>query len=148
MRWQSPRRTLCRVGWLLVWLAVAGGCQHTATVTGKVRYRDRPVVYGSVIFRNSDNTARSGVIEPDGSYRVENVPAGCVQIVVISRDPAKGHRGLGGPKPARPGPQAAPGQDTATGQWFPLPPKYEKPETSGLVHTIGTGQVSHDIDLQ
>jgi hypothetical protein len=32
--------------------------------------------------------------------------------------------------------------------WFPLPLKYEDPETSGLSCTLSSGRASHDIDLK
>jgi hypothetical protein len=80
-----------------IWLSVAAmflvgasGCGRTATVKGKVTFQGRPVTHGSVILLSSDGKARSGVIESDGSYSVENVPAGDLKIGVISRNPSKG----------------------------------------------------------
>src|SRR5207237_3769142 len=126
----------------LVCLCVAGaacGCGRTATVTGKVTYKDRPVVYGSVILQNEDRTARSAAIQPDGSYTVENVPAGEVKIAVLSRDPTKGRRG--GDKAGDKKHVVKPPAD-----WFPLPRHYEDPETSGLQLTVGSGRIEHPID--
>jgi hypothetical protein len=111
-------------------LAAACGCAGSATVSGKVTYRGRPVVAGSVVFLSADRTARSGVIEPDGSYTVRGVRPGAVKIGVISRDPAKKARGA-----ARPA------------GWFPLPRQFENPESSGVGTTVGSGRVQHDIDL-
>ena len=76
----------------LVCLCVAGaacGCGRSTTVTGKVTYKDRPVLYGSVIIQNADRTARSCAIQPDGSYTVEDLHPGEVKIAVLSRDPTK-----------------------------------------------------------
>src|SRR5438045_892164 len=83
-------------------LVSACGCGGTATVSGKVSYQGRPVTYGSVIFLGDDNKARSGVIEPDGSYTVEKVFPGEALVGVISHDPSKGRSTLRGGKPARP----------------------------------------------
>ncbi len=147
MRRPSGQRILYRVGLLLIVLAVAGGCRRTATVSGKVRYRDRPICYGSVIFVSSSKNAHCGVIEPDGSYRVEDVLPGSVRIAVISPDPAKGR--FAGPRPkGPPSPGGAPAQAEAAASWFPLPAAYEKVETSGLTATLGPGRVTHDIDLK
>jgi hypothetical protein len=101
-----------------------------------------------VIFLDSDKKARCGVIEPDGSYRVEDVPPGSVRIAVISRDPASGRSAGRRPKGALPGPGSTPAQDGAGTAWFPLPPAYEKPETSGLADTLRAGRVNRDIDLK
>ena len=89
---QSSQKTR-RIGWWLFPILLAGacGCGNTAKVTGKVTYQGRPVVHGSVTFLSADKTARSGVIEADGSYAVEDVPSGTVQIGVTSRDPSRGH---------------------------------------------------------
>ncbi len=122
------------IRWILAGLALcACGCGG-ATVSGKVTYQGRPVTSGSVIILGADRQARSGVIEADGSYAVEGVTPGEVKIGVVSHDPAKGrHQGKKPPPPR--------------GTWFPLPPRYEDPETSGLGCTVGGGQVRHDIEL-
>ena len=85
---------------LSVLLAAVGGCSKRATVTGTVTYQGRPVTYGSVIFLNADNTARSGAIAADGHYTIEGVPLGTVKIAVISRDPSKGRSVVRGHAPA------------------------------------------------
>ena len=97
-------------------------------------FEGRTVTYGSVLILGSDKKTRFGVIQPDGSYTVEGVTPGAVKIGVISRDPAK---------PASKVPASA----RATPTWFPLPPKFEDPATSGIVGTVGSGRVKHDIDL-
>jgi hypothetical protein len=130
-----PRRAVRLL--LAALLAAACGCGNTATVSGKVAYHDRPVVYGSVIILSADHTAHSGVIKPDGSYAVEGVHPGEVKVGVISRDPSKAPRGTVGAKEA-----------AAGGNWFPLPRELEDPETSGLSYTVGAGGVRQDIDLK
>jgi hypothetical protein len=135
------------VGWLLFSVLIAGvcGCGRTATVTGNVTYQGRAVVYGSAVFLSADNKAHAGVIGPDGSYTVEGVPPGDVKITVLSRDPSKGRMAGRARKPAPPGtnPPAAP--ETTVQGWFPLPAKFEDPETSGLTCTVVSGRFVHDI---
>jgi hypothetical protein len=110
-------------------------------VTGKVSYQGRPVTYGSVVFLGADQTARSGVIEPDGSYTVKGVHPGEVKVAVLSRDPAKARVHQGGKR--TPEDKAA-----ARKNWFPLPRKFESPETSGVGYTIESGTVRCDIHLK
>jgi hypothetical protein len=110
------------------------GCSRNATVTGKVTYKDRTVRHGSVVFLGADNIARSGVIESDGSYRVEEVFPGNVRIGVISRDPAKGRVQLD--------------KKNAVEDWFPLPRDLENPATSRLGCTVGPGRTGYDIELK
>jgi hypothetical protein len=119
-------------------LAGTCGCAGKATVSGKVTYRGRPVVAGSVIILSADSTARSGVIEPDGSYTVPGVRPGEVKIGVISRDPAK----------ARPIRRDGKKGAAEKAGWFPLPREFENPETAGLRCTVGPGRVQHDIELE
>ena len=129
------------LGWLpsLILLAGVCGCDNTAKVTGKVTYQGRPVRYGSVIFLSADKTARSGVIEPDGSFTVEGVPRGAAKIAVISRNPATGRSVV------RDGMRVRPDK---IGPWFPLPPQYESPATAGLSCTIDSSRLRYDIDLK
>jgi len=149
MKRQSSER-MCRIGGLLfsILLAAVCGCGSTSTVTGKVIYQGRPVKYGSVIFLSADKTARSGVIEQDGSYAIKSVPPGTVAIAVISRDPRKGRSAVRGRTPLHPGENGAGTGQVAAEGWFPLPPRLEDPRTSGQSGTIGSGNVSHDIDLK
>jgi hypothetical protein len=143
----NPQSLFC---WLLFPALLVGlcGCGNTATVTGTVSYQGRPVTHGSVMFLSADKTARSGVIEPDGSYTVEGVPRGTVQIAVISHNPSKGRSVLRDQKPVHPGKKEAAWQEAAIKRWFPLPAKFEAPATSDLGCTIDSGRVSHDIDLK
>ena len=138
------------IGWLLFIIMAASicGCGNRATVTGKVVYKGRPVTYGSVIFLSSDKVARSGAIEPDGSYTIENVPPGHASIAVISRNPSMGRSVVRGEKPAQPGKKETSSQELAVKKWFPLPPKFENPKNSGLGCTLTSGRVSYDIDLK
>jgi hypothetical protein len=131
----SIARSAVRAAMLILLVLVAGGCRRFATVTGKVRYGDRAVTYGSVILLSADGTACAGVIEADGSYTINDVSPGSVRIVVISRDPSKGRV------------TARARKTTEAAAWFPLPAKYEKAETSGLGATIPAGSFAHDILL-
>ncbi len=133
---------------LLVLLVGAGGCGKTATVTGNVTYQGRPVTYGSVIFLNADRTARSCAIATDGSYRVEGVLPGAVNIAVISRDPAKGRSAVRGRKSTSPAKTAEASPSVPAMGWFPLPSRFESPAASGLSFDVSPGLSSHDIEMK
>ncbi|MGA2032096.1 MAG: hypothetical protein ABSG68_07575 [Thermoguttaceae bacterium] len=143
-------RKASAAGWLLLALLPAGvcGCGRAAAVSGKVSYQGRPVTYGSVIMVGADKKARSGVIQSDGSYSVEGVAAGPVSIAVLSRDPAKGRAARRESKEAQPASQGAAPPVTAGNGWFPLPRKFENPETSGLGCTVAAGHFDHDVELK
>jgi hypothetical protein len=142
---QRVRAWLC---WLLPLLAAVGGCRHSVTVGGKVSFQGRPVSYGSVIFVVDGRLARSGVIQPDGSYVVEELSAGTAKIAVISRDPSKGRSVLRGGKPSEPGKKETSAHNATPLPWFPLPAKFEDPETSGLTCILGTGHLDYDLLLE
>ncbi len=133
---------------MLLCLVGAGGCGSRATVSGKVTYQGRPVTYGAVIFVAGDGTARSAVIAPDGSYKIEGLSPGAVKIGVISPDPSKGRSAKRHHKlaPSQDGTAGSPGTQGAA--WFPLPAQFEAPSTSGLNCTVGAGAVDHDIQLK
>jgi hypothetical protein len=148
MRWFFPKGS-CWLGGALCSFVLAAivGCDHSANVSGRITYQGRPVTYGSVVFRCSDDSARSAAIKPDGTYAVENVSQGNASIAVISRNPALGRSAWRPLKAASVGKQAAT-QDSAVKSWFPLPSTYEDPRTSGLSCEISTRRVAHDVELQ
>jgi hypothetical protein len=133
---------------VLLFLVGAGGCGNRATVSGKVTYQGRPVTYGAVIFVAGDGTARSAVIAPDGSYKIEGLSPGTLKIGVISPDPSKGRSARRQHKPAPPQDGAADSPGTQGVAWFPLPTQFEPPSTSGLDCTVESGTVDHDIQLK
>ncbi len=135
-----PRPT---AAWLLVLLALAPGCgPRTATAAGKVTYRGKPVVWGSVTLKASDGSFHQIGLNLDGTYRLDGVPVGPAAVGVSSPDPAPSARAKALSDPRVPaGPPPVP-----PGAWFPLPPKYADPATSGVTVQVGGGP--GDIDLQ
>jgi hypothetical protein len=134
---------------LLAAVALAGCGGGTGTLTGKVTYQGKPVVYGSVLVRCADGQQRSGNVEPDGSYTVLNVPAGPVKLAVVSPeppDPTKAPPNRGRGERAPPQQAAAPASDRS--KWVKLPDNYADPDQSGLTATVTAGTVTHDIVLK
>src|SRR5262245_28898227 len=125
-------------------LAAAGCGGGTGDLAGKVLYKDKPVVYGTVFAVGSDQQLRTAAIDPDGSYRLEKVPAGEVRLAVVSPDPAEVTVvGREGPKGSKKG---VPGVDR--GKWFPIPDQYTTIDRSPLTVTVRRGLNEHNIDLK
>jgi len=135
-------------GWvgLLAVLGLGGCGDGKASVGGKVTYKNRPVVTGTVIVAGPDGVQVAGVINPDGTYAVEGVKAGAVKIGVFSPNPsASRDGGRGGAATSRL--NRGTEQKVDPKDWVPLPQKYAEPDTSGLAATLKPGSQTHDIDL-
>lgn len=134
-------------GALIGLLAVAGCGQQLGSVSGKVTFRDRVVVYGTVFALCSDGITRPTNIEPDGSYRFENLPTGQIQFAVISPEPAevdlsarRAGRG-GGPMPG-----SAPAIDKS--KWFAIPEEFGDPRRSNVSFTLNAVGMVYNIQLR
>jgi hypothetical protein len=111
-------------------------------VAGKVSYKGRAVVFGSVQFVGSDNTPTLARIEKDGSYHLDGAAAGEQVVLVNSPDPASSV-----PLDKAGKPREAPPIDPAL--WFPIPDKYANPQKSDLKFTIKPNTLnSYNIDLK
>ena len=140
-----PRRTSALVAAALLAAAGCGGGGRTHSLTGKVTYQGKPVIYGSVLVRCADGTQQAGNIQPDGTYTVADLPAGPVKLGVISPEP---------PDPAsRPPPPGAPGapppglRPVDRSKWFKLPEECGDPDKSGKAATVQAGTTTFDIQL-
>lgn len=144
-------RSLAPWGALLFGCLLATGCgARTATVSGSVTYRGKPVTAGSVVLYCPDKQIVRGLIGPDGRYSIPNVPVGPGAAVVTVQSHAKLPDGMrfaqrlpksdGGPVP--------PAADPADAKQVPLPTRYTLPEESGLSVVVGGGAVTYDIELK
>src|SRR5262245_42846108 len=143
-----------RVTWLLLAVATAAtsGCGNsTATASGKVTYRGHVVTSGSIIILQPDGTAKSGVVQPDGTYSVAGIDRGRVRIAVISPDPAHSRSVLAAEaNRARIGHKrthAVAYRPNRSG-WFPLPRDLGDPATSGLECDVAAAKVEYDINAK
>lgn len=129
-------------------LALAGCGGSTATVSGKVTYQGKPVVFGSVVLIGADGLPKNGQIQPDGTFTVAGVAVGTAKVAVSSPMPPgaeTGKKSAAGGKDAgdddKIPPAGGSGVDPAVAKaWFPLPEKYGDPEKSGLTVTVGDGK--------
>lgn len=125
-----------------IFVSCSPGCGPvTAEVSGKVTFQGRPITSGSVILYCPDKRIVRGVIGPDGSYSISNVPVGEAAVAVrLPQPPAP----KGGPSVRLPDdesvPQVPPG-------FAAIPTRYGVPEESGLAVRVSGGRVIYDIEL-
>jgi hypothetical protein len=121
---------------------VAVGCQSKGNVSGKVTYKSKPLVYGTVLFVGSDGGSVQAKIESDGSYSARGLAVGEAQVAVNSPDPKIIGINTNWKDPAKkPPPLVVPG-------WFAIPTQYESPSTSKLTYPVKGGSNVFDIDLK
>jgi hypothetical protein len=114
-----------------------------ATVSGKVTLQGTPVTGGTVIFHAPDGKTGTGSIKGDGTYIATEVPYGSLQVSVI---PMPAMMAMSAPTKAPPGTPMIPASPTER-RPMSLPPKYSKPESSGLTATVSKKEETYDIPL-
>jgi hypothetical protein len=115
-----------------------------AEVTGRVLYKNKPVLGGQVMFVTSDGFSSTGVIDEQGNYTI-SAPVGDVRITVDNR--MVGQKAL--PAAAKgAGRPDAPPPTPIKGVYRELPSKFYVVETSGQTYTVKSGSQTHDIELQ
>jgi hypothetical protein len=137
-------RPACRtaVAAALLTLAAAG-CAGRGDVSGKVTYKGKPLVWGTVQFEGSDKIIKQGNINSDGTYTIRGLAPGEAKAAVSSINPRSSDfqpRQVEGRPPPKPRPEVK--------GWFPIPEKYDTPHKSGLVYTIKGGENTIDIELE
>ncbi len=143
-RWIVAPWGLLALGCLLL-----AGCEaKTATITGQVTYKGKPVSGGSVVFYCQGEQIVRGLITNEGRYSIPNVPLGAAVVTVQSH--AKVPDGFrfkqrlplatNGPIP----PTADPNDVVVV----TLPPRYALPEESGLDVIVDRSLMTYDLDLK
>jgi hypothetical protein len=138
-------------------LVVVGcGSKPTGTIEGQVKYKDKALPAGSVIFAGEDNKSYMSPIDAQGNYKIENVPVGTVKIAITlpsapniptvpgGKDKIK----LGLPKDVKLPPGVDPGYNMDVPKDLPkLPPEVGNPQTSGMSYAVTAGKQQHNIDI-
>ncbi len=127
------------VGGIALLALTAIGCR--GNVSGKVTYKDKPVVFGTVLIQGRDGL-RQGNIAPDGTYSVRDVATGEARVAVNSPNP----KGIQLYPNKNPQYKQEPYPDVPG--WFALPKHYEAVESSGLTYTIKGGSNTINIELK
>lgn len=136
---RSRIRSMTAIG-LLALFAV--GCEGRGDMSGKVLYKGKPLVFGTVLVQARDGSAHQANIDPDGGYAVSGVLSGTVRVAVNSPNP----KGITLVPRKNPNKKSTPFPD-APG-WFAIPNRYETVANSGLTYTIKGGSNAIDIELQ
>lgn len=130
----------------LLSVTLAGCSDASSVLHGSVTHRGRSVTSGSVIVLNDDGRAHSGVIQPDGTYRVERVGRGTVRIGVLSPDPARARsivKSEGEIPKSKSKSKSGTGNDRSG--WFPLPRDIGDPQKSGITCSVESADMRFDI---
>lgn len=151
-------RRVLAAAFCLCGILLAEGCGGgKGVVSGKVLYKGKPVLGGSVSFIPQAGGAMSSPIEEDGSYTIRNIPTGTAKITVETESfrpplvnvPAGG----GGVSPdfmkknlEKMNPQMADPQRAK--RYVKIPAEYSNPDTSTLTYAVKSGKQEHDIDLK
>jgi hypothetical protein len=127
---------------------MAGCGGGKADVSGKVSYKGKLLVTGTVSMVGPDGIVRQGPINRDGTFRVTGVAAGKVQIGVLSLNPAGDARRGGRPAAVSRTANATPDPARDGSAWFAIPTIYQEPTNSGLSAVLASGSNQYDIKLQ
>ncbi len=138
-------------------LLTAAGCSsgtQTATVSGKVLYKDSVVPGGTITFKTDKEVNKqstfSGAIDGEGHYRVVGLPVDCTAKVAVETLSAKVAAAGGAPGPPRDigKMKAVDKMPTSSGKKYrEIPAKYSTPETSGVTVKITKTVQEEDIKL-
>lgn len=139
-------------------LAALGCGSSTATVSGKIAYRNNPLHGGTVTFYGPGETGwtKTSTIGDDGSYKLDHVPKGSARISVETKTAKVNPMGKQMmpkmPKGAPPeGIEHSPFgqmQQQSADKFVKIPDKYKDPNQSGLTYEVTSGKQEHNIDLQ
>jgi hypothetical protein len=124
-------------------MLIAVGCAGRGDVSGKVTYKGKALVFGTVQLEAADKSFKQANIESDGSYSIPGVPVGEARVAVSSANPkSSDFQPLvrEGSPPPRPRPEVH--------GWFPIPSEYQDINKSPLTYTIKRGPNTYDIELK
>jgi len=98
-----PVALLCAAGLLLVGCGKKKDLLPNAgnAVSGKITYKDGPLPFGLIQFYavETEEVVGSSQVNPDGSYRIDNLPPGEVRIAILTKTPSMAGRNM--PPPGR-----------------------------------------------
>jgi hypothetical protein len=125
------------------------GCgSKTASVAGKVSYRNKLVTSGEVMFITQDGRAGAHApVQPDGTYRADNVPPGKLKVGLQNPVPMYYQQVQNGGKRIANNPEMQEAAKRAT-LYVPTPPTYADPDQSGLTTEVKPGKNEYNIEMK
>jgi hypothetical protein len=124
-------------------VAGCGKPQWGGRVSGKVLYKGKPLPSGAVTFLGPEGRAANAEII-DGYYAIARPPHGECKITVLTApDVAPGALPAFAPADAPADKIIKP-----RGKYVPIPERYARPETSGLVFAVTDTAQTHNIELK
>ena len=143
------RRLALKTVTLMILAGGSTGCgKQLCELTGRVTFQGQPVTSGSVVLYCDGQIVR-GLISPDGTYAITNVPRGRVRVTVTPpvRVP-DGFRKKYALPPVVNGPiMPEIGRPVKDARARAVPARYSVPEESGLTVTVHRGVTEFDINL-
>ena len=146
------RRYLPAVVLAVVALVPSGCGAEKGAVFGTVTYKGKAVSSGQISFMPRTGIPVTAEIQPDGTYRVIDVPVGTALVTVIRLpdnyvEPAKAKKPTN--PPVRP-PAGDPAKDQgkADAPATTLPVKYADTSTTDLKCEVQSGETKYDVPLQ
>ncbi len=121
------------------------GCDGNGRVSGTVTKDGQPVRSGVITFVSKDGKGTAlAPIKKDGTYSAASVPVGDTSVILVNAMEEPGFSGpVNASEAAKPsGKPAAPPKVPTV-----IPDKFGKPETSGLILTVHSGDNRFDIDV-
>lgn len=106
-------------------------------MSGRVAHNGKALVGGSVTLVGEGGTRVTGRINPDGTYKIDEVPVGLVKIAVKASSSPGLPPVLVPWAPEESDPEASDG----------VPAGYADADKSGLTLTVAAGQQTFDINL-
>jgi len=129
-------------------LAAAGCGGGVGNLSGKVTFNGKPVTSGTVQVFLTDGSTKTSDISNDGSYRINDVPAGTVKIGVSSPNPQQRYNDLVAMAKTEEQKKAIQVPDPALlKSWVALPNELAQSGTSNLTATVNKGENPHDLAL-
>src|SRR5438270_9875654 len=116
----APSLTSVGACFLLAALVGCGSANTKARVSGKVIYKDAPVTGGTIQLYPASGPSFSIYIKPDGTFEVEDAPAGDMKVAVETDSVPANPPTLAG--------SGGTGGNTNSPKKVPIPAKFNKPE--------------------
>jgi hypothetical protein len=138
------------MGLMILFCVAAAGCNRggsTYTLSGTVSYQNARLTQGRVAAFGEDGVPVSCDIQPDGTYHIEKCPSGRVRLAVVSPDPKPAAEMRARMAESGRAPKTNPNQPAVDpNKWFPIPEKYNLPDTSELEVEV-SGDTVKDIKM-